>query len=272
MVSQRDDRFEDGSENDDEGAAHSEEGSHGGARSLDRPFLILRAMRDHRSPMRLTEIATASSLHLATTQRLVNLLIRHGYVEREGLEYRLGVSALLDSNTYLHTNGLIQAAEPVLQQVTASTGLTSSLTIRVDLSQVLLMRVSSNPPLRYLLPVGERTPLTLGGARVLAAALSLEDLDRLLEGVDQIELASGVVLDRLDFIESLQTIRVRGYAFGQGQRDAGAVSVAVPVMSREGEIIAAIQLSAMIEDIPVDVEALVVELKRASSAITRRIL
>ncbi|MHB1087865.1 MAG: IclR family transcriptional regulator, partial [Acidimicrobiales bacterium] len=61
------------------------------------------------------------------------------------------------------------------------------------------------------------------------------------------------------------------YAFGQGQREAGALSIAVPVFSRDHEVIAAIQLSAMIEDIPVDVDALVIELKRASGAITRRI-
>jgi DNA-binding IclR family transcriptional regulator len=248
-----------------------DEGAAGGLRSLDRPFVILRVLRENRVPMRLTEIATAASLHLATTQRIVNLLIKHGYVEREGLDYRLGITSLLNGATFLLTNSLTQIAEPILHQVTASTGLTSTLSVRYDLSQVLLLRVPSTPPLRYQLPVGEQTPLVVGGARVLAAALSTEDLDRLLEGVDNIPLASGLVLGRQEFIDSLQVIRERGYAFGQGQREAGAMSIAVPVMNREGEVIASIQLSSMIEDIPKDVDALVMELKRASAAISRRI-
>ena len=221
--------------------------------------------------MRLTEIATAASLHLATTQRIVNLLIKHGYVEREGLDYRLGITSLLNSAAFRLTNPLVQIAEPILQQVTASTGLTSTLSVRYELTQVLLLRVPSNPPLRYQMPLGEQMPLMVGGARVLAAALSAEDLETLLEGVDNIPLASGIVLGRQEFIDSLRVIRERGYAFGQGQREAGAMSIAVPVFDREGETVAAIQLSSMIEDIPRDVDALVMELKRASAAISRRI-
>ncbi|MBW4077341.1 MAG: IclR family transcriptional regulator [Acidobacteria bacterium] len=248
-----------------------DDGTLSSVRSLDRPFVILRVMREHRRAMRLTEIATAAQLHLATTQRIVNLLVRYGYVERDGLEYHLGVASLLNGNTYLMTNRLIQAAEPVLQELTSSTGLTSSLTVRYEFNAVLLLRASSSPPLRFQLPIGELMPLVVGGARVLAAHLDDSELMDLLEGVEKIPLASGVVLDRTEFIESLKVIRERGYAFGQGQREAGALSIAVPVFNREHEVIAAIQLSAMIEDIPVDVDALVIELKRASGAITRRI-
>ncbi len=240
-------------------------------RSLDRPFIILEVLRECRGPMRLSEIASAAQLHLATTQRILTLLIRYGYVEREGLDYRLGITSLINGNTFLLTNHLVQVAEPVLIELTASTGLTSSMTIRHDLSAVLLMRVASTPPLRFQLPIGERMPLVVGGARVLAAALDPQDLDRLLEGVSSIPLASGVVLDRAEFIDSLRHIRERGYAFGQGQREAGAMSIAVPVLGGDQRVVAAIQLSSLIEDIPIDIDALVVELKRASLAMSRRI-
>jgi DNA-binding IclR family transcriptional regulator len=249
----------------------SEDGASGGPRSLDRPFVVLRVLREARGPLRLTEIATSSQLHLASTQRIVNLLIRYGYVEREGLEYRIGLESLVNAAVYRLTNSLIGVAEPVLQQVTATTGLTSTLAVRHDLSQVIVLRVPSNPPMRYQLMIGEETPLVVGGARVLAAALAPEELDRILEGVENIPLASGIVLGRHEFIDSLRVIRERGYAFGQSQREAGAMSIAVPVFDRaEEEVIASIQLSSLIEDIPRDVDALVVELKRASAAITRR--
>ena len=119
--------------------------------------------------------------------------------------------------------------------------------------------------------IGEQVPLTLGGARVFAAGLSPDDLDRLLEGVENIPFPSGQVLDRQEFVESLGAIRSRGYAFGEGQGEGGSVSIAVPVISRDGEMLAAIQVSGRIEDIPVDVDSLVAELQRASAAITRRI-
>ncbi|MDE3044506.1 MAG: IclR family transcriptional regulator [Acidobacteriota bacterium] len=242
-----------------------------GVRSLDRPFIVLRVLRENRAPMRLTEIATATKLHLATTQRLVNLLIRHGYVERDGVEYRLGLVSLIDGFTYLLTNNLTQIAEPILLDLNASTKLTAMLSVRHDLTQVRVLRILSSPSPRYQATIGEQVPLTLGGARVLAAGLSSQDLDRLLEGVDKIPFASGRVLDRQEFVESLSAIRERGFALGQGQGEDGSVSVAVPVMSRDGEVIAALQVSGHIEDIPFDVDSLVKELQRASAAITRRI-
>lgn len=249
----------------------ADDGAIAGARSLDRPFLILSVLRENRAPMRLTEIATATKLHLATTQRLVNLLIKHRYVERDGLEYRLGLVSLVDGFTYLLTNSLTQIAEPILLELTASTKLTSTLSVRHDLTQVRVLRVLSSPPPRYQGTIGEQVPLTLGGARVFAAGLSPEDLDRLLEGVEKIPFPSGQVLDRSEFVESLGAIRSRGYAFGQGQGEGGSVSIAVPVLSREAEVVAAIQVSGLIEDIPVDVDSIVAELQRASAAITRRI-
>jgi DNA-binding IclR family transcriptional regulator len=247
------------------------DGATAGIRSLDRPFVILRVLREHRTPMRLTEIATAANLHLATTQRLVNLLIRHGYVEREGVEYRLGLVSIIDGFTYLLTNSLTQIAEPVLLELSASTKLTSMLSVRYELTQVRVLRVLASSPPHYQAAVGEQVSLVVGGARVLAAALSPPDLERLLEGVERIPFASGWVLDRDEFVKSLSAIRERGYAFGQGQGDGGSVSIAVPVFDHQGETIAAIQVSGLIEDISYDVDALVFELKRASAAITRRI-
>jgi len=248
-----------------------DEVSAAGVRSLDRPFLVLGVLREHRAPMRLTEIATATKLHLATTQRLVNLLIKHGYVERDGVEYRLGLISLIDGFTYLLTNSLTQIAEPILLELTMTTKLTAMLAVRYEFTQVRVMRVLSSPTPRYQATVGEQVPLTLGGARVLAAALSPDDLERLLDGVENIPFANGRELDRYEFIESLSAIRERGYALGQGQGEGGSVSIAVPVMDRGGKVIAAIQVSGHIEDIPFDVDSLVSELQRASAAITRRI-
>ena len=241
------------------------------ARSLDRPLVVLRVLRERRAPMRLTEIAQAAQLHLATTQRIVNLLIQYGYVERDGFDYRMGVATLLDGTVYLQTSRLVQAAESVLGELTAATNLTSTLTVRVDLAAVLLYRVESVPPMRFQVPIGEQLPLTVGGARVHTAYLPAADLERLLSGVDEIRLASGVVVTRDEFVANLAVIRERGYAFGQGQRQAGGLSIAVPVFDRGGEVVAGIQLSALIEDIPKDVETLVLELQRASAAITRRL-
>ncbi len=239
-------------------------------RSLGRAIDVLSVLQKSRIPLRLSDISRDTGLHLATTQRIVNVLVERGYVIQDSLGYSMGITSLLNAHTFLVANSLNLVALPILQELTASTDLTSSLSVRVDDAQVLLVRVECVPPLRYRLPIGEQLPLYLGGARVLAAALEPDALNALLDTLPEIRLASGRVVTRQEFVEGLAQIRALGYAYGYSQRENGAASVAVPVPDRDGAVIASLQLSGLVEDFEEDkVEWYVAELKRAVAAVTR---
>lgn len=241
-------------------------------RSLERAFAILAILRERRVPLRLSDIARESGLHLATTQRILNVLVGQGYVTQEGPGYSMGIASFLNSYTFLVTNSLSQIAQPIMQELTAESGWTSSLAVRVGLSQVMISRLEGRLTLRYRLPIGEPMALHLGGARVLAAALKPDELQALLDGIPEIRFASGDVLSRSEFIESLQVIREQGYVFGFSQRELGAASVAVPVYGHDNEVVASLQISFLIEEMEQNkVDWAIVELQRASLAITKRI-
>jgi IclR family acetate operon transcriptional repressor len=210
-------------------------------RSLERAFGILAILRERRVPLRLSDIARESGLHLATTQRILNVLVDHGYVTQEGQGYSMGITSFLNSYTFLVTNSLSQIALPIMQELSSESDWTSSLSVRVDLSQVMISRVEGRLALRYRLPIGER-------------------------------LASGEVITRREFIDSLHVIREQGYVAGSNQREMGAASVAVPVFGHDDEIVASLQISFLIEELEQrKVDWTIVELKRASLAITKRI-
>jgi IclR family acetate operon transcriptional repressor len=241
-------------------------------RSLERAFGILAILRERRVPLRLSDIARESGLHLATTQRILNVLVDHGYVTQEGQGYSMGITSFLNSYTFLVTNSLSQIALPIMQELSSESDWTSSLSVRVDLSQVMISRVEGRLALRYRLPIGEPMALHLGGARVLAAALKPDELKRLLDALPEIRLASGEVITRREFIDSLHVIREQGYVAGSNQREMGAASVAVPVFGHDDEIVASLQISFLIEELEQrKVDWTIVELKRASLAITKRI-
>jgi IclR family acetate operon transcriptional repressor len=241
-------------------------------RSLERAFAILAIIRERRVPLRLSDIARASGLHLATTQRILNVLVEQGYVAQEGQGYSMGISSLLNSYTFLVTNNISQIALPIMQELTSQSGWTSSLSVRVNLSQVMISRIEGLPPLRYRMPIGEPMALHLGGARILAAALKPNELNALLDAVPEIRLASGEVVTRDEFVESLHVIREQGYVYGFSQRELGAASVAVPVFGRDDDVVASLQISFLAEELTNDkIEWTIVELKRASLAITKRI-
>jgi IclR family acetate operon transcriptional repressor len=241
-------------------------------RSLERALDVLAVLQRHRRPLRLTEVARDAELHLATAQRILNALARSGYVQQVNSGYTLGITSLLNAHAFLVSDELSLIATPVLQELSTTSGLTASLSVRVGWSQVLLVRIEGARPLRYQLPVGEQLSLHLGGARVLAAGLRPDELTELIDSLGEIRLASGDTLSGEEFRAALDLIRLQGYAAGVSQRELGAASVAVPVYGREGSLRAALQLSGRADDFePTKLGGYVAELTRASAAITRRI-
>lgn len=241
-------------------------------RSLERALEVMAVLQRRRAPMRLSDVAREAGLHLATTQRILNVLARFDYVQQDAAGYTLGITSLLNAHTFLVSDQLSLIARPVLQELSSTSGLTASLSIRVKWSQVLVVRVEGPQPLRYQLPVGEQLPLHLGGARVLAAAMTSDDLDDMIGSLAEIRLATGQTLTREEFRESLKEIRILGFAFGTSQRLVDAASIAVPVHSRDGRVVAGLQLSGLAEDFTaLSITNFVGELKRASEGITRRI-
>lgn len=222
--------------------------------------------------MRLTDIALESGIHLATTQRILSVMLQYGYVSQERYGYTVGVTSVMNAFAFHVTNSLSQITQPILQELTAASDLMSSLSVRADNEQVVVQRVEGTAPLRYLLPVGEATPLYLGGARIFAAALSPEDLATFLDEIPEIRLASGQIVTQQELVNSLKEIRDVGYVYSNSERDLGSASVAVPIFSQEGTLVASLQVSGPAADIDDEkVEWCILELKRASAAITKRL-
>lgn len=244
----------------------------GTMRSLERALEVLEVLELTRKPLRLSEVARRANLHVATTQRILAVLHRHRYVDQDGAGYTMGVMPLANAHAYLVSNTLANGAMPILQELAQTSGLTSAMSVRIGFYHVLVARVDGANPLRYQPPVGERMPLHVGAGRVFAASLASTELDDLLERVGEIRLATGQVLTREEFLERIRVIRQQGYALGYSERVPNASSIGSPVFNRNGELIAAVQLSGLAEDLePAQLECYVTEVRQAAAAITGRI-
>lgn len=240
-------------------------------RSLERALGVMKVLEQSRRPLRLSEIARRADLHVATTQRILRVLERFGYVGQEVTGYTTGITSLLNAHAFLTSNGLVIAARPVLQELADACGLTATLSVQVGLSKVVIGRVEGASPLRYQLPVGGRMPLHLGSGRIFAASMEPAQVAELLEEVGEIRLATGRVLTPGEFVTQLGAIRNHGYAVTFSERVLGAASVGVPIVDRAGRVIASVQLSGLVEDVDTSrLDWYVSELKRAAAAIAER--
>ncbi|MBL1116215.1 IclR family transcriptional regulator [Streptomyces sp. 110] len=239
-------------------------------RSVDRAFDVLSVLEDARRPLRLSEIARRSELHVATAQRILNVLIDRGYAVKEEPGYVAGPASVATAHAFLVNNRLSQVALPVLQELAATTGMTSTLYVRVGLSRVLIARVEGLNPLRYQLPIGEKLPLHLGAGKSLAAWLPEEELDAYVDSVTPFTRISGERVSAEDLRGELQRTKDNGHAVSLSERvlDVTAISAAI---RRDEQVLGALSVAGPSGDLPTaDHPRVSTEVRRAADAIAAR--
>lgn len=241
-------------------------------RSLDRAFDLLAVLQSAKQPLRLSEIARRSGLHIATGQRILNVLLDRGYAARAGDFYTAGPAALAVAHAFMVTNPLSLLAQTTLQQLAATTGFTASLYVRVEDSRVLVARVESESPLSYVLPVGERLPLHLGGAgKIFLAEMARDEIESILPDDETIRLASGKTTSKSELGAELEKIRSQGHAFSVGERSFGIASIAAPVRSSDATLVAVLGITGPAEDfVEPQIGRLTTEVRRAAIALGAR--
>lgn len=232
----------------DEGAAQERSTM----RSVERAFDVVDLLSDSGRPLRLAEVARGTGLHIATAQRILKVLERRNYVAQDSAGYSVGVAALAAAHSFLVGNHLVLTATPVLQELAAALGLTASLSVRVGSSRLLVARVEGSSPLRYQLPVGGRLPLLLGAGKLFLAYMDTSGRNEVLGDMEKVEMAAGYAIPRREYLSLLDDIAAQGYAVSHNERVMGAVSVIAPVRSRDGDLLAAVQVSGREEDLPED--------------------
>lgn len=242
-------------------------------RSLERAIDVLEVLDASTQPLRLSEIARRAGLHVATTQRILQVLESRGRVERdEAGGYRAGLALLFGAHAYLASSPLVAAARPILQDLASATGLTSSLFARTGVSRAVIARIEGSAPMRYVLPTGERLPLTLGAGKVLAAYLNPDELNHALAVEADVKPAVGERSSHADFRAEMDQIRRDGYYYSHQGRAFGVASVAAPILDLVGVCAAGVQVAGDIIDLTEDrVPRLCIEVRRAASAIAERI-
>lgn len=203
-------------------------------RSIDRALDILDCFEPGRLELSLTEIATRIDLAMSTTSRIVATLEKRNYLARnvDTQRYTLGSRIAQIGALGLSNMELRKVAIPFMRELNGLYNEGVSLYVIRDDERICIERVESTLPLRRVINVGDRHPLTRGAAgRVLLAYLPKERREALL------------AKDPFTTEESLEELRHGGYTVSLGEREEGVSSIAAPIQDARCEVIAAISLS-----------------------------
>lgn len=242
-------------------------------RSVHRAFDVLEHLELAQQPLRLTDLAQRADLHVATTQRLVNVLTEHGYASRHANGYTAGPAALSTAHAFATTSPLRLVARPVLEEIATATRLTASLYVRVQHNRVLIDRVEGGQRPQYSLPIGERLPLYPGApGKVFLAGDAATDLDTCAGELAPVLLASNTTLEAEDIRSDLQQIRDNGFAVSVDERQFGTTAIAALITDTARNTLGSLGLSGATSSLgEVRTSALPDDVRRAAHAIGSRV-
>lgn len=248
------------------------ESSTSNMRSLERAIDVLEVLDGSRQSMRLSEIARRAGLHVATTKRILDVLEQRGRVERDQHGFRAGLALLFGAHAYLESSPLVAHARPVVQELASVTGLTASLFARSGHARAVVVRVEGKSPMRYVLPTGERLPLTLGAGKVLAAHMSVDEVTALFEADKHVTPVTGAKQTRDELDADLAEIRESGFYVSRQGRAIGVASIAAPILVGGVDCVAGVQVAGRIEEMTEDRdEELTAEVRRAAAVIAQKL-
>jgi DNA-binding IclR family transcriptional regulator len=210
--------------------------------------IVLRALRlietvaGSSRPLSLAELCTLVDLPKATTHRLCQQLERNSFIVREpgGRRYAPGARLLRVSFDTLRV-GFVAERHQILSSLVDAIGETCNLTTLAGHEVLYLDRVESRWPLRLHFDVGSRVPAhCTASGKLILAAMKLPERKRIIEAIGLPAYTPHTISTRTAFDAELSKIARQGYSLDCEEFLLGMAAIAVPVLNRDGTVIAAI--------------------------------
>ena len=214
---------------------------------IERMMSLLDALAASPDSASLKQLAQATDLHPSTAHRILAAMSAARFVERHDAgTYRLGIRLLELGGIVKSRINMREVALPFMQELHEKIGEAINLGARHEDEIVYLERTSSGRALvRVVYLVGGRAPLHLTslGKLFLAAESAQEVRDYAkrtgLPGKTPHSLTSIGALEK-----ELDKVRRHGVAYDDEEAELGLKCVAAPIHDDEGNVVAALSVSA----------------------------
>lgn len=224
-----------------------------GIQSVSRTLRILDAVAANPRGLTLQAIARHVDANVTTVHNFLATLVHEGYLAqgRSRGPYTVGPRLLALANTIgvVHQE-LTSVALPWIERFRDEVDETLHLSVLVGREATDILFIESSQSVRFTSSVGKRMPLHASAAgKILLAWRAPGDVDGLLD-VTLPAYTTATVTDRAELDRLLVEVRTRGYAVNLGELDPAVRCIAGPIRDRDGQVIAALSMSAPVFRFP----------------------
>jgi IclR family pca regulon transcriptional regulator len=213
--------------------------------SLARGLIVIQAFTQQSPQMTISQLSIKTGLSRAAVRRCLYTLTKLGFAGAEdGSRYSLRPRMLTLSHTYTTSNTLSTAAQPILERMSATLRESFSVATLDGEDIVYIARTQVNRVMAVDLHIGSRLPAYCTSmGRVLLAYLPADQLEHYLAKVVLTPHTTRTVNSIEKLRIALRNARRNGYALVDQEFEVGLRSLAVPVYSPTGRVVATVNLS-----------------------------
>lgn len=204
---------------------------------------VIEAFSADRPRLSISEAAAIAGLDRATTRRCLLTLAQGGYASYDGKFFTLTPRVLRLGTGSLAAMPLPRIVQPVLDRLSEEIGESTSVSILDETEIVYVARAAQRRVMSIALMPGSRLPAYCTSmGRVLLAALEPSEARRILEDSSLAAKTVRTITGIDALMGLLDEVRQQGYALNDQEVEIGLRSIAVPLVSARGQVVAALNV------------------------------
>lgn len=211
---------------------------------LEKGLAVIEAFGLLRGTASLTQLAEVTGHTKASVRRCLLTLCKLGYAAQDGRQFQLASRSLRLGHAYVASNALTKVAQPILEMTSERTHESASVAVLDSQDVVFVARSTHRRSLSSGLGVGARLPAYCSATgRVLLSGRPKEEVKFILNRMTRPALTPHTRTGLRDILQEIERARDQGYSICNEELEIGLRSIAVPIRTGRGELIAALSLS-----------------------------
>ncbi len=212
--------------------------------SLARGLEVLNAFTPQRQRLTISQLSQKTQISRAAVRRCLYTLAALGMVHSpDGRSYELLPRVLAVGHAYLAGTPLAKVAQSALDNLGKTLGESCSAATLDGDNVLYIARAAVNNLLSVDIGRGSRLPAwATSMGRVLLSALAEEQLNVTLSRANLLRYTPHTLCDLAGLRQEIARVRMQGYAIADRQIEVGLCSLAVPLLSRSGQVVAALNV------------------------------
>ena len=198
------------------------------------------------SELSLKELSDKLDMNKSTTYRMLSLLSKHNYVEKnfETKKYKLSIKFVEIGNQVIQNLDIINISKKYIDELNSITKETIHLAILSKDKVMYIDKRESLSPIRLHSQIGKTSPWHCTGVgKVILAFQSEEFIEKTVESIDFYKYTDNTINNRIDFLKELSKIKKQGYATDREEHAKNIGCIAAPIRDHSDRVIASLSVT-----------------------------